>query len=213
MKFCGFTTLFLILAIHLSSLNAQFSKSVYMPRDVRAAYDRQTRDPGGKPGARYFQNQAVYAIRATFEPESRLLTGTGSITYRNNSPDTLKRLYFNLYQNLYKKGSPRDAGIDPVNIHEGVEVLGVSVGGRIIRPDQYGSFSTIFIVPADGGVAPGDSTVIEFSWREKMPVTVAKRQRIRSGLPGHCIIQRMFFSRIFWSGWTLLRNPIRLSGS
>mgnify|MGYP006199953219 CR=1 FL=1 len=39
--------------------------------------------------------------------EGILVSGTVDITYSNNSPDTLKQVWFKLYPNLYKAGTPR----------------------------------------------------------------------------------------------------------
>jgi len=181
MKLLSFLALAFALVIQAPGLLAQTSKNLYMPREIKSAYDQKTRDFSGKPGERYFQNAASYDIRVTFEPRTFWLTGNETIIYKNNSRDTLNRLYFNLYQDLYKKGAPRDAGIDPANIHDGVEVLEVSIGGKIIRPEQYRSFSTVFHIPVEGGLVPGGVAEIEFRWREKMPVTVARRQGTYKG--------------------------------
>ncbi len=46
--------------------------------------------PSGKPGKNYWENHANYNIQVNFDPATQLLRGHETITYENNSPDTLK---------------------------------------------------------------------------------------------------------------------------
>jgi hypothetical protein len=88
--------------------------------NLKATYDRGTRSPDGQPGKNYWQNHAIYDIEAQFEPVRRILKGSETIVYTNNSPDSLSEILFKLYPNIYKKGSPRDRGIDDADATEGV---------------------------------------------------------------------------------------------
>ena len=63
------------------------------------------RSGSGAPGPRYWQNEADYRIRVTLDPSAKTLSGTDEITYTNHSPDTLRVLWLQLDQNLYRKGS------------------------------------------------------------------------------------------------------------
>ena len=63
------------------------------------------RNAAGAPGHAYWQQRADYTIRATLDENKRSLTGSGTVTYHNNSPDTLKYLWLQLDQNIYKPGS------------------------------------------------------------------------------------------------------------
>ncbi len=63
------------------------------------------RTASGAPGHAYWQQRADYTIRATLDENKRALTGAGTVTYHNNSPDTLKYLWLQLDQNIYKPGS------------------------------------------------------------------------------------------------------------
>ena len=44
------------------------------------------RSGDGSPGPDYWQNRADYDIAARLDPVSKVLTGTETITYTNNSP-------------------------------------------------------------------------------------------------------------------------------
>ncbi|WP_040786138.1 M1 family metallopeptidase [Massilia niastensis] len=63
------------------------------------------RTASGAPGQAYWQQRADYTIRATLDEAKRAISGAGTITYHNNSPDTLKYLWLQLDQNIYKPDS------------------------------------------------------------------------------------------------------------
>ena len=64
-----------------------------------------TRNASGAPGHRYWQQRADYKLRATIDEQRRTLTGSGTITYHNNSPDALSYLWVQLDQNMVKADS------------------------------------------------------------------------------------------------------------
>jgi hypothetical protein len=63
------------------------------------------RSAGGQPGPDYWQQRADYSIAATLDTSSQSLAGRVTITYTNNSPDTLTFVWLQLDQNLYHEGS------------------------------------------------------------------------------------------------------------
>ncbi len=67
------------------------------------------RTASGAPGHRYWQQKVDYQIKVTLDDAKQKATGTETITYTNNSPDTLKYLWLNLEQNQLVKGSGPDA--------------------------------------------------------------------------------------------------------
>ena len=68
-----------------------------------------TRTRTGAPGPRYWQQWADYRLEAELNPVSKRLTGKGSVTYYNRSPDALKEVYVQLLHNIFAP----DAGITP----------------------------------------------------------------------------------------------------
>jgi hypothetical protein len=100
-----------------------------VPPEVEAAYAKGTRDRSGKPGAKYWQNTANYELKVQFNPTTRLVNGTAEISYLNNSPDTLKQIWFKLYPNLYKKGVAVKSKIAASDQGEGVLLSGFKIGG------------------------------------------------------------------------------------
>ncbi|MET0981734.1 MAG: M1 family metallopeptidase, partial [Telluria sp.] len=63
------------------------------------------RTASGAPGHAYWQQRADYTIRATLDEAGRAIRGAETITYHNNSPDTLNYLWLQLDQNIYRPNS------------------------------------------------------------------------------------------------------------
>lgn len=62
-----------------------------------------------KPYAGYWQQDVKYKIEADINEETGIVSGKERLTYYNNSPDTLRFVFFHLYQNAFVKGSFLDA--------------------------------------------------------------------------------------------------------
>ena len=90
----------------------------------------------GAPGPDYWQQRADYSIAATLDTAARTIRGTVSIQYTNNSPDTLRFVWIQLDQNLYRPGS-KGAAVFASGSRWGVrgsrggfELTGLQVNGR-----------------------------------------------------------------------------------
>ena len=118
-----------------------------VPRNIQAAYDKGTRSVTGTPGKNYWQNFADYIIQIRFEPATRLISGTEEIIYTNNSPDTLRKIVFKLYPNLYKKGSPRFRKIDPEDLSDGVSLEKITIDGNTHPTDSIDINGTNMVLP------------------------------------------------------------------
>ena len=64
-----------------------------------------TRAPNGAPAARYWQQRVNYTIKASLDTAAKRVTALESIHYTNNSPDTLRFVWMQLDQNLFRPGS------------------------------------------------------------------------------------------------------------
>ncbi|MCZ4243907.1 M1 family metallopeptidase [Pedobacter punctiformis] len=123
-------------------------------------YQQSTRTVSGKPGEKYWQNTSKYQIKVDFNPSSRLLKGNVEITYFNNSPDTLKEIWFKLYPNLYKKGTPRKTKFSESDLGEGVSIEKLNANGKNASYHIDGTNMTVN-VPA---VAPGKSITFSINY-------------------------------------------------
>jgi hypothetical protein len=63
------------------------------------------RAASGAPGHQYWQQRADYTIDVELDDVNQRIVGTETITYHNNSPDTLTYLWVQLDQNIFEKNS------------------------------------------------------------------------------------------------------------
>src|SRR6476660_6264794 len=80
------------------------------------------RTGSGAPGSKYWQQRADYTIDAEIDEPKNLLIGKETITYYNNSPETLKYLWLQLDQNVNKKGN-EDFGNAFGNVRDSMTTL------------------------------------------------------------------------------------------
>ena len=112
-------------------------QSLYVPKEFEAAYAKGTRSTNGRPGKNYWQNTADYKINVSFDPQTLLVSGEVDITYLNNSPDTLKQIWFKLYPNYYQAGAPRDGRVELQDVSSGLSIDSMWVNGKWMAPRQY----------------------------------------------------------------------------
>lgn len=200
---------YLLLAIAtLFSIHIYSQNLLPTPRNIQATYDKGTRSTTGKPGKNYWQNTANYDLKVSYEPASRLLSGSVDIVYINNSPDTLDRIYFKLYPNLYKKGAPRDSRIAPEDITDGVSIDSLWINDQLTDKAWFRIDATNAV--GRQVVLPGQ----KIKFRIVYHYTLNKGSHIRTGEvdPGSAFIA-YFFPRVAVyddiDGW----NTIPYTGS
>ena len=142
--------------------------------EFQKTYQKETRNTDGKPGKNYWQNTSKYDLNVDFNPVSRLLKGKVQVTYTNNSPDTLKQIWFKLYPNLYKKGTPRKSKLAESDLGDGVTIEKLAANGKSIADFKIDGTNMTVNVPA---VVPGKtiSFSIDYSY------TLNKGSHMRTG--------------------------------
>jgi peptidase M1-like protein len=116
----------------------------------------------GAPGPDYWQQRADYTIAATLDTATKRIRGTVSIHYTNNSPDTLRFVWLQLDQNLYRsmsKGSamfPAQSRWGVRGFQGGYEITGLQVNGRgtVGKTDD-----TMMRIDLDAPLAPRGGTL------------------------------------------------------
>lgn len=120
------------------------------------------RTASGMPGPGYWQQRADYTIAATLDTTAQRVSGTVAIRYTNNSPDTLRFVWLQLDQNLYRPGSkgsalfPADSRWGVRGFQGGYDLGGVQVNGRdatVKVDDTMGRIDLDQPIPPGGGKA------------------------------------------------------------
>lgn len=177
-----FKTLFILFTLIFLSINSILSAQIEIPRNIQNAYKKGTRSLDGSPGPNYWQNSSDYTIEATFFPYERKLIGREKIIYNNNSPDTLNRIVLRVYQDLFKKGSPRDFQVNPADIHDGVVLKKLFIEGIKIdlnEKSKINQFGTNLNIKLDSSlfIYPKSQTLFEIEWE----LTIPKFSNVRMG--------------------------------
>ncbi len=159
-----------LLLASLAAPAAAQTTPLYQPRDIKAAFAKGTRSPDGRPGPNYWQNRARYDITVQAAPPARDIRGRETITYFNNSPDTLKQVVLRLIQNIHRPGVSRDGDASPDYLTTGLVIDTFRVAGQA-RPFQPGQGTgTIQGVRLPKALAPHDSVQFAVAWH--FPISV-----------------------------------------
>ncbi len=149
------------LCLIIFSLSAQ---ELYMPRDIKAAYKRGTRSLDGLPGKNYWQNRGRYNITVTALPPDRNVKGEESITYFNNSPDSIRNPVIKLFLNIHKPGAPRNFGATDDYLTSGMKIDAVTLNGGPYQWKENPNLFTWQPMRLPKALAPHDSMKVTFQW-------------------------------------------------
>jgi len=87
----------------------------------------------GMPGASYWQQRVDYSIAVSLDVAAHRASGQQTVTYHNNSPDTLRYIWFQLDQNMFRAGSrasflsPPDARFAALGFDGGYTLSNIAV--------------------------------------------------------------------------------------
>jgi hypothetical protein len=140
------------------------------------------RSGSGRPGPKYWQQRADYDLKGTLDTAAKSLTGEMTLRYTNNSPDTLRYVWFQVEQNAFKSGSlnsfvfPAESRFGARNF-EGGDVIDrfnqVTAGKKTaLKPRVEG---TIMRVDLATPLAPGQTTTFDAAWHFNIPEHGADR--------------------------------------
>ncbi len=163
----------LLLLLSASFVSAQ--SNLYMSNEFVKAYKNKTRSKDGKPGKNYFTNYSDYTINANFDPATGKLKGSEKIIYHNRSHDTLSMIVIRLYDNLYKKGEPRDFRVNADDINNGVNVSKLIVNGKKKDVKKLFSYGTNVYLRLKKKINPASIVNLEIEWNVQTPTKGAVR--------------------------------------
>jgi Peptidase family M1 domain len=165
-----------IITICLAAEMGYAQNNLPLPTNIKKTYTKGTRSTSGQPGKKYWQNAGVYDIDINFNPATRLVIGSETIVYTNNSPDTLGRIVFRLYPNLYKKGAQRLMSVEPADLIDGMKVEKITLDNETLGEERLRVDGTVMTI-RNTQVLPGKSVkfTVTFSYQ------LNKGSHIRTG--------------------------------
>lgn len=150
----------MLFALGSYQLSAQ---ELYMPRNIKAAYQKGTRSMNGNPGANYWQNHGRYTMDIKVDAETKVVSGQEEIVYSNNSSDTLKTLVIRFVNNLHKATSPRGGAVSEDFLTSGLNISSFSVDGETYKVDSK-NWGTVGNVRLKKPLNPKSKTTVKISW-------------------------------------------------
>ncbi len=143
------------------------------------------RTGAGTPGPRYWQQRVDYTIRAALDTGSHTVSGKETIRYTNHSPDSLRYVWFQTDQNIYRDDSrggfinPADARWSARGFAGGYAITDLSAvrgaepghGDTPLRraPLATTTNGTMLRADLDRPLPPGGSVTMELSFSFQVP--------------------------------------------
>lgn len=138
----------------------------------------------------YWQQHVNYEMEIDMDVKTYQYEGKQTLTYTNNSPDTLNRVYYHLYFNAFQPGSEMDVRSLTIADPDG------RVGDRIskLKPDEIGYIKvhslkqdgkklsyevagTVLEVQLAQPIAPGTNTTFVMDFKGQVPVQIRRSGR------------------------------------
>jgi len=155
----------------------------------QTAYTGNTSPPSGDTTG-YWQQRVTYTIVAHLDEGLRGITATGQLRYVNNSPDTLREMYFHQYLNAFRPGSKWSASDERENRNRFQDLSEPYYGyERLTRAPMVDGVPTLVDYPGapDSTVMhmrlprplpPGDSLTIAFAWEGRAAIVPRRNGRL-----------------------------------
>lgn len=143
-----------------------------------------------------WQQRVAYEMDIRFDVRTHRYTGTQKLTYYNNSPDTLRKVFYHLYLNAFQPGSLMDVRSrtipDPdARVTDRIAALkpdetGYQKIGSLKQNGQNVSYrveGTILEVDLHTPVLPGSKQVFEMEFEAQVPLQIRRTGRMnREGI-------------------------------
>ena len=137
-----------------------------------------------------WQQRAEYKMEIDFDVESNQFTGNQKLTYHNNSPETLNKVFYHLYFNAFQPGSMMDVRSrtisdpderiedriysltpDEIGFHH---IKKLSQNGK---PVSYQVKGTLLEVQLNEPIRPGKKAVFDMEFESQVPVQIRRTGR------------------------------------
>lgn len=138
----------------------------------------------------YWQHHVDYKIELDMNVENYNFTGNQQLTFTNNSPDTISKVFYHLYFNAFQPGSMMDVRSQTIEdadprVADRISQLSPEETGRLepvaMKQDgsklKYEVRGTILEVPLKKPLMPGKSTVLKMDFEGQVPVQIRRSGR------------------------------------
>ncbi len=145
--------------------------SIFRALDLPAP--NELRDAAGRPGPGYWQQRADYRIEASLDTAAKSIAGSETIHYTNSSPDTLRFVWLQLDQNIYRPGSlgsalfPAQGRWGANEFADGIDVKFARAGATELKPYIW---DTLMRLELPTPLAPHQSVDLQLGWSFPVPV-------------------------------------------
>ncbi len=181
------------------------AQELYMPRNIRKAYENGTRDMSGKPGKNYWQNKGVYNVNVKVDAKTKIVSGSETIRYSNNSPDELKVLAIRFVNNVNKPQSARAGYASKDALTDGLKIKSFLINGEKYNINSDG-WSTVEAVKLIKPIASKSKTEIKIEWEYPL----AKQSGREGQIDPETFYVAYSFPRVSvyddYNGWDMLQH-------
>lgn len=154
------------------------------------------------PNPGYWQQHADYTMEVSIDVKTYLYKGKQTLVYTNNSPDTIKRIYYHLFNNAFQPNSEMDARIKSIKDPDGRMVTKTKVGDKetkesrisALKPNEIGYLKvlnlkqdgvllqnkvvgTILEVDLVKPLLPKTTTTLDMTFEGQVPVQIRRNGR------------------------------------
>jgi len=186
-------------ASNLVSVNAQAKSSIsgdkFRQLEEILPTPNVYRTASGAPGHKYWQQQVDYDIEIKLDDKTQQLTGSETLSYQNNSPDTLRYIWLQLDQNKLKRGSDAKLSkstpplkkvtyrgvrnmIESDKFNGGYEITKVTASNG--KPLHYAINGTMLRIDLPKPLKTGDDTKFNVEWNYQL-----HEQKVLGGRSGY----------------------------
>lgn len=137
-----------------------------------------------------WQQRVKYEMRVDLDTRTHRFTGSNTLVYTNNSPDTLREVFFHLYFNAFRPGSEMDVRsrtiADPDSRVGGrISELTKSEMGELVVERMFQSGKGVVLEPMGTvlkavlaqPLLPGKSTTLTYDFKGQVPVQIRRSGR------------------------------------
>ena len=140
-----------------------------------------------------WQQKVDYKMLIDFDVTKHQFEGDQTITYTNNSPDTLDRIFYHLYLNAFQPGSMMDIRSREISdpdrrVGDRISKLQLDeIGYHIVKSltqdgvdVDYNVEGTILEVDLPNSILPGQTTVLKMNFSSQVPLQIRRTGRANS---------------------------------